>query len=62
MVLWEVSDEQGNKFYTERYTLAFTITKEKENPFINIMKVNDNVKIDKKHIINDYESFCEYFY
>lgn len=57
---YEVSDELGNKFYTKNYVLALKITKDNNNPFINLHKTNE--KIDDEHIINTMEEFEEYFF
>ena len=62
MSIFELSDEQGNKAYIKGYSLAFTIAKEKDNPFVNMAKVVDEKKISKEHIITAYDEFCEYFY
>ena len=35
--MYEVSDEQGNRFFVESKKLACQIVNEKENPFINIV-------------------------
>lgn len=60
--MYEVSDEDGNSFYTNNYDLALLIAKDKTNPFINIVKLNDKVKVDKDHIIEDMEDFLTYFF
>lgn len=62
MSIFELSDEQGNKAFVDGYSLAFAIAKEKENPFINMVKVVDEKKISNEHIITGYDEFCEYFY
>lgn len=62
MSVYELSDEQGNKCYVDNRSLAFSIVTEKQNPFINIVEVVDENKINKEHIISDYDEFCNYFY
>lgn len=62
MSLYEVSDEQGNRFFVESKQLACQIVNEKENPFINIVELDDRIQVSKRHIVKSYEHFLEYFY
>lgn len=62
MSIYEVSDEQGNRFFVESKELACQIVNEKENPFINIAKMSDKVKVSKRHLVKSYNDFLEHFY
>lgn len=59
-MMYRITDEDGNAFYTKDYALALAITKDKNNPFINLIKTNE--KVDKRHILETMEDFEEYFY
>ena len=60
--MYEVSDEQGNRFFVESKELALQIVNEKENPFINIVELNSKVKVSKRHIVKSYDDFLKHFY
>ena len=60
--MYEVSDEQGNSCFVESHKLAMKIVKDVHNPFINIVKLNDKVKVLKQHLIKTEDEFYEYFY
>ena len=60
--MYEVSDEQGNRFFVESKELALQIVKERSNPFINIVKMSDKVKVSKRHLVKSYNDFLEHFY
>ena len=62
MRIYEVSDEQGNRFVVESKQLACQIVNEKENPFINVVELDDRIQVSKRHIVKSYEHFLEYFY
>lgn len=59
-MMYQVTDENGNAFFTRDYALAMKIIKDKNNPFINLFKTNE--KVDKKHIIESMDDFENYFY
>lgn len=60
--MFEVSDEQGNRFFVENKELACKIVSERSNPFINIVELDDRIQVSKRHIVKSYEYFLEYFY
>ena len=60
--MYEVSDEQGNRFFVESKELALQIVNERANPFINIVKMSDKVKVSKRHLVKSYNDFLEHFY
>ena len=60
--MFEVSDEQGNRFFVESKDLACKIVNERSNPFINIVELDDRIQVSKRHIVKSYEHFLEYFY
>lgn len=60
--MFEVSDEQGNRFFVESKKLACKIVNEKDNPFLNIIKLDDRIQISDRNIIKSYEHFLDYFY
>ena len=60
--MYEVSDEQGNRFFVESKKLALQIVNERSNPFINIVKMSDKVKVSKRHLVKSYNDFLEHFY
>lgn len=62
MSMYEISDEQGNRFFVESKKLACQIVNEKENPFINIVELDDRIQVSKRHIVKSYEHFLEHFY
>lgn len=60
--MFEVSDEQGNRFFVESKDLAYKIVNEKENPFINIVELDDRITVSDRNIVKSYEHFLDYFY
>ena len=60
--MYEVSDKVGNSFFTKNYKLALEIVKDNSNPFVNIRKLNDKLKVAKEHLVKDMADFCVYFY
>lgn len=60
--MFEVSDEQRNRFFTNDKKLACKIVNEKDNPFVNIVELDDRIQIRDEHIIKSYADFCVYFY
>ena len=58
--MYELSDEQGNRFVVESKELACKIVNEKDNPFINMVRISR--KVPSEHIIKSYADFCVYFY
>ena len=60
--MFEVSDEQGNRFFVESKELACKIVNEKTNPFINIVELDDRIQVSDRHIVKSYADFCVYFY
>lgn len=60
--MFEVSDEQGNRFFVETKELACKIVKEKTNPFLNIVELDDRIQVSERNIVKSYEHFLEYFY
>lgn len=60
--MFEVSDEQRNRFFTESKELALVIVKDKTNPFINIIELDDRIQVSDRHIIKSYDEFLNYFY
>ena len=59
-MMYQVTDENGNSFFTKDYDLALKIIKDKNNPFINLFETKE--KVDGNHIIKTVEDFEEYFY
>lgn len=59
-MMYQVTDENGNSFFTKDYDLALKIIKDKTNPFINLFETKE--KVDEKHIIKSMEDFENYFY
>lgn len=59
-MMYQVTDENGNSFFTKDYDLALKIIKDKTNPFINLFETKE--KVDGKHIIKTIEDFENYFY
>ena len=62
MGLYEISSEDGNRFFVENKELACKIVNERSNPFINIVELDDRIQVSKRHIVKSYEHFLEYFY
>ncbi len=62
MSIYEVSDEQNNRFFVESKELACKIVNEKENPFINIVELDDRITVSERNIVKSYEHFLEHFY
>lgn len=60
--MFEVSDENGNRFFTESKELACMIVKEKTTPFINIVELDDRIQVSDRHIIKTYDDFLTYFF
>ena len=60
--MFEVSDEQVNRFFVESKKLACRIVNEKDNPFLNIIELDDRIQVSDKSIIKSYEHFCNYFF
>lgn len=60
--MFEVSDEDGNRFFVESKELACRIVKEKTNPFINIIELDDRIIISDRNIVKSYEHFLNFFY
>lgn len=60
--MFEVSDEQGNRFFVESKKLACRIVNEKDNPFINIIELDDRIQVSDRNIVRSYEHFLEHFY
>ena len=60
--MFEVSDEQGNRFFVESKQLACKIVSERSNPFINIVELDDRIPVSERNIVKSYEHFLEYFY
>lgn len=60
--MFEVSDEQGNRFFTESKELACKIVNERDNPFINIIELDDRIQVSERNIIRSYSDFCIFFY
>lgn len=60
--MFEVSDEDGNRFFVESKELACRIVKEKTNPFINIIELDDRITISDRNIVKSYEHFLNFFY
>lgn len=60
--MFEVSDEQGNWFFTESKELACKIVNERDNPFINIIELDDRIQVSERNIIKSYSDFCIFFY
>lgn len=58
--MFEVSDEQNNRFFVESKELACKIVNEKDNPFVNMVEYKE--KVADEHIIKSYADFCVYFY
>lgn len=60
--MYEVSDEQGNRFFVESKELALRIVTERSNPFINIVEMSNKVKVSKRHLVKSYNDFLDHFY
>lgn len=60
--MYEISDEDGNRFFVKTKELACKIVNEKTNPFINIVELDDRIQVSKRNIVKSYEHFLEYFY
>ena len=60
--MYEISDEQGNRLFVENKELACQIVNEKENPFINIVELDDRIQVSKRHIVKSYKHFLKHFY
>ena len=60
--MFEVSDEQGNRFFTESKELSCKIVNERDNPFINIIELDDRIQVSERNIIRSYSDFCIFFY
>jgi len=55
--MFQLSDEIGNSFFVEDYQLALRIASENSNPFINVVKLDDRVKVDEEDVVTDYDDF-----
>lgn len=62
MGLYEISSEDGNRFFVESKELACKIVNERSNPFINIVELDDRIIVSERNIVKSYEHFLEHFY
>lgn len=60
--MFEVSDEDGNRFFVKDKKLACRIVNERSNPFINIVELDDRITVSKRNIVDSYDDFLEHFY
>lgn len=60
--MYRVCDAIGNSFFTSSGELAKKVVSERDNPFINIVELDDRIQVSKRHIVKSYEHFLEYFY
>ena len=60
--MFEVSDEDGNRFFVKDKELACRIVNERSNPFINIVELDDRITVSKRNIVDSYDDFLEHFY
>ena len=60
--MYQVRDAIGNSFFTDSEELAKKVVSERDNPFINIVELDDRIQVSKRHIVKSYEHFLDYFY
>lgn len=60
--MYRVCDAIGNSFFTSSEELAKKVVSERDNPFINIVELDDRIQVSKRHIVKSYEHFLDYFY
>lgn len=60
--MYQVCDAIGNSFFTSSEELAKKVVSERDNPFINIVELDDRIQVSKRHIVKSYEHFLDYFF